>query len=77
MMSRKLWYGLLILVQVLGVAYQGFLLNPVRFGDRFSNLLGFCKYFLRAISCLWLALATTDPLCLFNHGCPTRYLFLG
>lgn len=26
MMSRKFWYGLLILVQVLGAAYQGFLL---------------------------------------------------
>ena len=76
MMSRKLWYDLLILVQVLGVAYQGFLLNPVRFGNRISTSLGFGKCFLCSISSLWLALASTDSLSLFNHRCPTGDMLL-
>ncbi len=52
-------------------------LNTVRFGDRFSNLLGISMYFLRSISCLWLAVATTGPLCLFSHRCLTSYFLLG
>lgn len=44
--------------------------DPACFGCRFSNIMGFRKYFLWSISYLWFALASTDPLSLFNH----RYL---
>ena len=73
------YYGLGIVGLILTgpFAFMIFCLNPVRFGDRISTTLGISMYFLRSISCLWLAVATTGPLFLFSHRCPTGCFLLG
>ena len=72
-MNRKICYLILLLVQVLGALFQVFMLlsgepengeNPPIIWLSIIQIL------------LWLALASTDPLFLFNYRCPTGYMLL-
>lgn len=73
-MNRKICYPILLLVHVLGALFQVFMLlsgepengeNPPIIWLSIIQIL------------LWLAVATTDPLFLFSHRCPTSYFLLG
>lgn len=56
MMARKFWYGLLFLVQILGTAYQGFLLLSGYTGIGENHpVIGFALIQL----VLWLAFQVT------------------
>lgn len=73
-MNRKICYLILFLVQVLGALFQVFMLLSGEPGNGENPPI----IWLSIIQILsWLAVATTDPLFLFSHRCPTRYFLLG
>ena len=73
-MNRKICYLILFLVQVLGALFQVFMLLSGEPGNGENPPI----IWLSIIQILLqLAVATTDPLFLFSHGCPTGCFLLG
>ena len=72
-MNRKICYLILLLVQVFGALFQVFMLSGELGNGENPPII-----WLSIIQILlWLAVATTNPLFLFSHRCPTSYFLLG
>lgn len=73
-MNRKICYLILLLVQILGAIFQVWMLLSGEPGNGENPPI--IRLSIIQIL-LWLAVATTDPIFLFSHRCPTSYFLLG
>ena len=73
-MNRKICYPILLLVLVFGALFQVSMFLSGEPGNGENPPI----IWLSIIQILsWLAVATTNPLFLFSHRCPTSYFLLG